>query len=90
MAQRALIVKTSSLGDIVDTLPALTDAARHLRGIRFDWLVEKSFAEIPSWHPAVDHVTPTSLRKWRHAPIKTLLGSERGPLNIGQTRIGKL
>lgn len=60
-----LIVKTSSLGDVIHTLPALTDAAAAIPGIRFDWVVEEGFAEIPAWHPAVDRVIPVALRRWR-------------------------
>ena len=63
-----LIVKTSSLGDVLHTLPAVTDAARALPGIRFDWVVEEAYAEIPSWHPAVERVIPVALRRWRKAP----------------------
>jgi len=62
---RVLIIKTSSLGDVIHTLPALTDAAHAIPGIRFDWVVEEGFAEIPSWHPAVDQVIPVAIRRWR-------------------------
>jgi heptosyltransferase-1 len=62
---RVLIVKTSSLGDLVHTLPAVTDAARAIPGIRFDWVAEEGFAEIPGWHPAVERVIPVALRRWR-------------------------
>jgi len=64
-----LIVKTSSLGDVVHALPALTDATSALPGLRADWLIERPFAEIPSWHPAVDRVIPCNLRGWRKAPL---------------------
>lgn len=73
---RVLIVKTSSLGDVIHTLPALTDAARAIPGIRFDWVVEEAFAEIPSWHPAVDRVIPVAVRRWRKAPVKALVSGE--------------
>jgi len=53
------------MGDVIHTLPALTDAGKALPGIRFDWVVEKSFAEIPPWHPLVDKVIPIALRRWR-------------------------
>jgi heptosyltransferase-1 len=66
---RVLIVKTSSLGDIIHTLPAVTDAARALPGIRFDWVIEEAFAEIPAWHPAVDRVIPVAMRRWRQHPF---------------------
>jgi len=62
---RILLVKTSSLGDVIHTLPAVTDAARALPDIRFDWVVEEAFVEIPSWHPAVERVIPVALRRWR-------------------------
>jgi heptosyltransferase-1 len=60
-----LIVKTSSLGDVIHTLPAITDAVAALPGIRFDWVVEEAFAEVPGWHPAVEQVIPVALRRWR-------------------------
>jgi len=73
---KVLVVKTSSMGDVIHTLPALTDAMRALPGIRFDWVVEEAFAEIPSWHPAVEHVIPVAIRRWRKALAKTLFGGE--------------
>ncbi|MCL2590915.1 MAG: lipopolysaccharide heptosyltransferase I [Betaproteobacteria bacterium] len=66
---RILLVKTSSLGDVIHTLPAVTDAARAHPGIRFDWVVEETFAEIPAWHPAVELVIPVALRRWRQHPF---------------------
>ncbi len=62
---KVLVVKTSSLGDVIHTLPAVTDAAEAIPGIRFDWVVEEGFAEIPAWHPAVERVIPIGLRQWR-------------------------
>lgn len=70
---RVLIVKTSSLGDIVHTFPALTDAARAIDGIQFDWVVEEGFEQMPAWHPAVDHVIACSMRRWRKSWLKTWL-----------------
>jgi heptosyltransferase-1 len=60
-----LIVKTSSLGDLVHALPAITDAHRALPDMRFDWVSEKAFAEIPAWHPAVERVIVCEMRRWR-------------------------
>jgi heptosyltransferase-1 len=62
---RVLIVKTSSLGDLVHALPAVTDAHAARTQVRFDWLSEKAFAEIPAWHPAVERVIPCEMRRWR-------------------------
>ncbi len=50
------------------TLPALTDAARARPGIRFDWVVDEAFAEVPAWHASVAMVLPSAFRRWRRAP----------------------
>ncbi len=68
------MVKMSSLGDLLHTLPALTDARRQVPGLRVDWVVEEGFAEIPAWHPTVQRVIPVSLRRWRHEPVAAWRG----------------
>ena len=65
---RICLIKTSSMGDVIHTLPALTDAQRAVRNFRVDWVVEENFAEIPRWHSAVDNVIPIALRRWRKSP----------------------
>jgi heptosyltransferase-1 len=62
---RILLIKMSSMGDVFHTFPALSDALAANPNLKVDWVVEKAFAEIPSWHPAVDKVYPIELRKWR-------------------------
>lgn len=62
---RVLIIKMSSMGDIIHTLPALTDASKAIPNIQFDWIAEEGFAEIPSWHKHVNQVIPIALRRWR-------------------------
>lgn len=66
---RVLIVKTSSLGDVVHALPALTDARAAIPDVSFDWVVEEAFSPIPTWHDAVVQVIPVALRRWRKAPF---------------------
>ncbi|WJN59005.1 lipopolysaccharide heptosyltransferase I [Pseudomonas sp. SO81] len=73
---RVLLIKTSSLGDVIHTLPALTDAARAIPGIQFDWVVEEGFAEIPAWHPAVAQVIPVAIRRWRKHLLQTWKSGE--------------
>ena len=73
---RVLLVKTSSLGDVIHALPALTDAARAIPGITFDWVVEEGFAEIPTWHPAVGKVIPVAIRRWRKNIWQTIKSGE--------------
>ena len=74
---RVLIVKTSSMGDVLHTLPSLTDAMRAIPGIRFDWVVEEGFAQIPTWHEAVDRVIPVAIRRWRKAWFSAQIKAER-------------
>jgi heptosyltransferase-1 len=77
---RVLLAKTSSMGDIIHTLPALTDAAQAIPEIRFDWLIEPSFAEIPAWHPQVDRIIPVALRRWRKEIFSARTRKEWGAL----------
>lgn len=63
-----LIVKTSSLGDVVHNLPMVSDIRARFPLARIDWVVEKAFADIPALHPAIRTVLPVSLRRWLRAP----------------------
>ena len=62
---RVLIVKTSSLGDLIHTFPAITDAITARPDIEFHWLVEEAFVQVPGWHPAIARTIPIGLRRWR-------------------------
>ncbi len=73
---RVLIIKTTSLGDIIHTLPALTDAVQAIPGIEFDWVVEESFQNVTRWHAAVKNIFPVALRRWRKNKIKNFLNGE--------------
>ena len=64
---RILIVKTSSLGDVVHNCPAVTDIARQVPGAVIDWVVEEPFAEVVALHRAVRRVIPVAVRRWRAA-----------------------
>lgn len=66
--KRVLLVKLSSLGDVVHTLPALTEATLQVGPIAFDWIIEEGFADIASMHPSVKRVIPIALRRWRRRP----------------------
>ncbi len=74
--RRVLIVKTSSMGDVIHTLPALTDAQQACPDIEFDWAVEEGFAEIPKWHSAVSDVIPVAIRRWRKSILSTIGSNE--------------
>lgn len=60
-----LLVKTSSLGDVIHNLPVVTDLCRAFPEARIDWCVEAPFAALPALHPGVSQVLPVALRRWR-------------------------
>lgn len=60
-----LLVKTSSLGDVVHNLPVASDIRARFPDARIDWVVEEGFADIPRLHPAVRRVIPVAVRRWR-------------------------
>lgn len=73
---RVLLIKTSSMGDVIHSLPALSDARNAIPGIRFVWVVEEGFADIPAWHPAVEQVIPVAIRRWRKQLWRTWRSGE--------------
>ncbi|MFL2705915.1 MAG: lipopolysaccharide heptosyltransferase I [Gammaproteobacteria bacterium] len=62
---RVLIIKLTSMGDLMHALPALTDASKKIPNIEFDWVVDESFSEVPLWHPNVKSVITTNHRSWK-------------------------
>jgi heptosyltransferase I len=60
-----LFIKTSSLGDVVHHMPAVTDARRHLPDARLAWVVEEEYAPLARLHPGIDDVIPVATRRWR-------------------------
>ncbi|MGB5147329.1 MAG: lipopolysaccharide heptosyltransferase I [Porticoccaceae bacterium] len=69
-----LLVKLTSMGDLIQLLPALSDAHAQRPELRFDWVADAAFAEIPSWHPAVDRVIPSAHRHWRRHQADFIFG----------------
>lgn len=65
---KILLIKTSSLGDLVHTLPVVSDITHLFPGARVDWVAEEAFVDIPTLHPAVERVVPVALRRWRKTP----------------------
>lgn len=63
--QHILLVKTSSLGDVIHNLPVASDLRQRFPQARIDWLVEEAFADIPRLHPAIQRVIPVAIRRWR-------------------------
>jgi heptosyltransferase I len=66
-APSILIVKTSSLGDVVHNMPAITDLRRARPQATITWLVEEDYAPLAALHPAVTEVIPVAVRRWRRS-----------------------
>ena len=66
---KILIVKLSSLGDVVHAMPAVQDIRAALPDARVDWVVERGFARLPQRCEGVRRVIACDLRRWRKAPL---------------------
>ena len=64
-----LIVKLSSLGDVVHTMPAVQDIRRAFPQANIDWVLEKGFAPLVQRCAGVRRIIPCELRRWRKAPF---------------------
>ena len=64
-----LVVRPSSLGDIVHALALVADVRTHRPELAVDWVAEEMFASLPSLDPGVRRVIPVALRRWRTRPF---------------------
>ncbi len=65
--KRILIVKVTSLGDIVETQPVVSDLRRAFPDAQIDWAADAAFADIIRWNSRVDRVLSAPLRKFKKA-----------------------
>ncbi|MEJ5209996.1 MAG: lipopolysaccharide heptosyltransferase I [Burkholderiales bacterium] len=73
---RVLLVKTSSMGDVIHNLPVVADIRARHPDAALHWLVEEAFADIPRLHPGVETVIPVALRRWRRQPWRPAVWRE--------------
>ena len=64
-ALNVLIVRVSSLGDVVHNMPMLADILRHYPDANIDWVVEEAYEDLVRLNSHVRHVIPIGLRRWR-------------------------
>jgi len=83
---RALIIRPSSLGDIVHALPIVHDIRRHRPDIAVDWVAEEAFAALLAMHRGVDRVIPVALRRWRHQVLDRATWREAAAFRLALTR----
>jgi heptosyltransferase-1 len=65
--QKLLIIKTTSLGDVIHCLPVIYDIGAHFPFAQIDWVVEESFADIMRMHKGVNQVLTVAMRRWKKA-----------------------
>lgn len=84
--KRILLVKTSSLGDVVHNFPVASDIRRQYPDAELDWAVEEAFVPLVRLHPGIGRILPVAIRRWRNS-----LMSRRTWAEIGRCRadIGK-
>lgn len=79
--KRVLIIKVTSLGDIVEALPVVADIQRRYPGVKVDWAADEAFAEIVHWNAGVDRVLCAPLRRFKRArgweDLRQIAGSIR-------------
>jgi heptosyltransferase-1 len=73
-----LLIKTSSLGDVVHNLPVASDIRLRFPRARIDWVVEEAYRDIVGMHPAVHRAIPVALRRWRGNLLKPAHWRELG------------
>ena len=67
---RVLIVKLSSLGDVIQTMPVIEDMKACLPGVTIDWVVEEAFADLVTQAQGLTRVIPCAERRWRKSPFQ--------------------
>ncbi len=65
-----LLIKTSSLGDVVHNLPVVSDIRARFPRARIDWVVEEAYRDVVGMHPGVHRAIPVALRRWRSNVLK--------------------
>ncbi len=85
---RILLVKLSSLGDVIHLMPAVSDLRERLPQAHVAWAVEAPYAELVRLHPGVDEAIPVALRALRRTPFAKHVWSDvraaRGALGRGR------
>lgn len=68
---RICIIKTSALGDIVQTFPVLHYLVERHPAVQIDWVVERSFMDLLAAHPSIHQVIPVDTKSWRTQLLST-------------------
>jgi heptosyltransferase-1 len=78
LSMQILLIKTSSMGDLVHNCPVVTDIITHFPDAQIDWVAEEAYQAIPRLHPAVRRVIPVAWRRWRKHLLQEATWHEMG------------
>ena len=81
-----LVVKTSSLGDIIQSLSTLSLLKNFNSSISIDWIAEKPFCELLESHPLINKVIPIEIRKWKRLSFKSFFEIHRAIKSLKQKK----
>ncbi|HZS79904.1 MAG TPA: lipopolysaccharide heptosyltransferase I [Herbaspirillum sp.] len=73
---KILIVRVSSLGDVVHNMPMVADIRHHYPDAHIDWVVEEAYADLVRLNPHVREIIPIALRRWRKSLVSTATRTE--------------
>ena len=62
-----LLVKTSSMGDVIHNMAVVADIKAHFPDAQIDWVVETPFVELVKLNPDIHRIIPVSMRRWKRA-----------------------
>lgn len=62
---KILLIRVSSLGDVLHNMPIVSDILRHFPDAQIDWVVEENFVDLVKLNPHVRNIIPFALRRWR-------------------------
>lgn len=82
--KRILIVKVTSLGDIVHGLPIVADLQRAYPGVAVDWAADAAFADLLRWHSGISRVLCAPLRRFKKQ--RKLVDLKEIAASIGELR----
>jgi heptosyltransferase I len=68
---KILIVRVSSLGDVVHNMPMVADILHHYPNASIDWVVEEAYTSLVRLNAGVRNVIPFALRRWRKSLFAT-------------------
>ncbi|HEV7816082.1 MAG TPA: lipopolysaccharide heptosyltransferase I, partial [Janthinobacterium sp.] len=75
---KILLVRVSSLGDVLHNLPIVADILRAFPDAQIDWVVEEGYTSLVRLNAHVRDIIPFALRRWRKSLASKATRAEIG------------